>query len=404
MNRKNETNHVGGRESLVRKILSIHMTSNRPEQLVRFLDLLEEKTNDMRSVEVVIKIDDDDCVMNNLLKREAARRPFCITYISTPLEGGFYGLWKCYDELLRHTDPNAYFVVGLNDEMYFLDQGWDERLRKYVGLFPDDIYRLRTSMHRERNTFDYWEAGCAGDLTPFMTKKWLDLSGGWCPCNGPDSFQNLVAFYFGWLYRHNTFGRPYRERVVHDIRLGGEGANQGMVDEEALRRRLRGGVIAWFRLVSWPMQTEAARRAQRLHAHIWAVEHNYAPRNVRDDPVHTRITVVNPRDQGVVWLGSYRLSRVRIFLANNYRKLDYAYYGGAGAFFRGNKWSNFKEYLLLRHRRFDDLNRGRIAARDDVAERMDYAKGREKTRQERYAFKIGYMFFRPVYKVIGKRK
>ena len=125
---------------------------------------------------------------------------------------------------------------------------------------------------------------------------------------------------------------------------------------------------------------------------------------MRDDPAHRRITVVNPRYQYVVWLGSYRLSRIRIFLSNNYRKLDWAYYSGAGEYFRGNKWRNFKYYLLLRHRRLDDFNRGRIAARDDAAKRVDYAKGREKARQERYVFQIAYMFFRPVYAVIGKRK
>jgi hypothetical protein len=402
MNPKKVTDSVSRRQTPIQKLLSIHMTSNRPDQLVRFLDLLAEKTTDMGSVEVVIKIDDDDPVMNALLKKEAARQPFRITYISTPLEGGFYGLWKCYDELLQHTDPNAYFVVGLNDEMYFLDEGWDERLGKYVGLFPDGIYRLRTSMHRERHTFDYWEAGCAGDLTPFMTKRWLDLSGGWCPCNGPDSFQNTVAYYFGWLYRHDTFGRPYRERVVHDVRLGGEGANEG-VEEAALRHRLRGGVIPWFRLVSWRMQTEAARRAQRLHAHIWAIANGVTGYEVVDDARRQNIMVTNA-DGKPIRSSSYRLSRLRIGLTNAWRTLRYPYFMGAGELWRHSWWRSIKYFVLLRYRRLDDFNRGRIAARDDVAGRVDYAKGREKVRPERRIFQIAYTFFRPIYALIGKRK
>ena len=62
-------------------LLSIHLTSNRPAQFVEFLDRLEAKTNDMDAVEVVVKIDDSDPVMNDHLRREKARRPFRITYI-----------------------------------------------------------------------------------------------------------------------------------------------------------------------------------------------------------------------------------------------------------------------------------------------------------------------------------
>src|SRR5258708_37385306 len=82
-------------------LLSIHLTSNRPEQFAWFLDQLEDSTRDKTSVEVVVKIDDNDAAMNEMLPREMARRPFKIRYISTPLSGGFFELWRSYDELLR---------------------------------------------------------------------------------------------------------------------------------------------------------------------------------------------------------------------------------------------------------------------------------------------------------------
>lgn len=310
-------------------LLSIHMTSNRPVEIVQFFDRLEAATTDPRSVEVVMKIDDTDSRMNEILSDEQKRRPFRITYISTPLAGGFFGLWKCYDELLKVADPEARFVVGLNDEMYFAEKGWDTRLAKYVDLHPDGIYRLRVSMHRERTTFDYWEASCAGELTPFMTRKWLDLSGGWCPCNGPDSFQNAVAFYFGWLYRHDTFNRPYREHVVHDIEFGAQGANLGLDDKGALMRRMRGAITAWFKLVSYPMQQEAARRAQILHAHIWAQKHQIAGYAVTDDRRDKAMVVVDDSSREV-WRASYAISGTRIALTNFFRKFRYPYYGGMG--------------------------------------------------------------------------
>src|SRR5690242_2172381 len=120
-------------------LLSIHLTSNRPENFRLFLDRLEETTTDPSSIEIVVKIDDDDTEMNQLLPVEAARRPFRIVYITGPRNAGFYDLWRCFDDLLDACDPNAYFVINLNDEMRFAKSGWDIALRRYVGLYPDHI-------------------------------------------------------------------------------------------------------------------------------------------------------------------------------------------------------------------------------------------------------------------------
>ena len=347
-------------------LLSIHLTSNRPDDFVKFLDRLQEKTDDLSSVEVAIKIDEDDERMNEILARESRQRPLKITYISTPLSGGFYGLWRAYDEILKVCDPHAYFVVGLNDEMYFTEKGWDTRLRKYVNLYPDHIYRLRTSIHRERNYYDYWEASCAGDLTAIMTRRWLELGGGWCPCNGPDSFQSAVAFYFGWLYRHDTFNRPYRERVVHDVEFGAYGANLDLTDSEALRRRTKGAIVAWYKLVSYPMQQEAARRAQKLHAHIWAAKNVLADYEVRDNTTRFFIQIFDKTIGAPAWQGSYRISRVRIGWTNFFRKFNYPYYMGAGEAHRRLTWGNVTYYLQMRHEWFDHLNTARASARDDA--------------------------------------
>jgi hypothetical protein len=388
-------------------LLSIHLTSNRPGNFVKFLDRLQEKTDDLSSVEVAVKIDENNEEMNKILARESRQRSFKITYISTPLSGGFYGLWRAYDEILRVCDPHAYFVIGLNDEMYFAEKGWDTRLRKYVNLYPDHIYRLRTSMHRERNYYDYWEASCAGDLTAIMTRRWLDLGGGWCPCNGPDSFQSAVAFYFGWLYRHDTFNRPYRERVVHDMEFGAYGANLDLISPEALRRRMRGGLIAWYELMSYPIQQEAARRAQKLHAHIWAVKNRLANYEIRDDKKQLFMLVFDKTIGAPAWQANYRISRLRIGWTNFVRKFNYPYYGGAGEPVRYQRWQNVKYYLLLRHEWLDRLNIARASARDD-ARNPDITFGEAVRRRRpetysRYQF-MTYLIFFSWMKIFGRYK
>jgi hypothetical protein len=338
-------------------LLSIHMTSNRPDQFVWFLDQLEATTRDKTCVEVVIKIDDDDEAMNELLRREVARRPFRIRFISTPLVGGFFGLWRSYDELLRLADPEAYFVVGLNDEMFFAQSNWDDALRRYVGLFSDHIFRLRTSEFRYRNYYDFWEVGWANDTSSFMTKRWLEIGGGWCPCNGPDTFQQYVAYYFGWLLRFDR-ARPQREIPISDISFRGHGASL-TISGEALRRRQGASIKPWFILLSHKMQQEAARRARLLYGYVWASERGLNPFQVRDNASRKVVEVLNA-NQNIVLSSSYSLSRIRISAINAFRIFNWAYYGGAGDDWKNKPWANTKLFLCLRYPALDQFS-ARIA-------------------------------------------
>jgi hypothetical protein len=328
-------------------LLSIHLTSNRPGNFVDFLNRLEQSTSDMSSVEVVVKIDDADAEMNRLLEKEAATRPFRITYLSTPLSGGFFGLWRSYDELLNASDPNAYFVIGLNDEMSFRTQGWNNVLRKYVGLFPDHIFRLRSSLHRYRNYYDFWEPGFANDTSAFMTRRWLTLGGGWCPCNGPDTFQECVAYYFGWLDRFNN-SRTYRDIPITDIDLEGHGASLGL-SGKALHRRIGGSLVSHFTLMSHRMQEEAARRARKLHAHIWIHEQAADRYEVRDNRARRRLEIVDRHTGAVCRTFGYRLNAARIGLSNMLRKLNCGYYLAGGSNNRLPWFQNFFNYLMFRY-------------------------------------------------------
>jgi hypothetical protein len=332
-------------------LLSIHMTSNRPENFAGFLDRLQQATADISSVEVVIKVDDTDAAMNELVQREAQRRPFSIKYLSTPLVGGFFGLWRSYDDLLRAADPNAYFVIGLNDEMYFKTRAWDRVLGKYVGLHPDHIFRLRTSVHRYRNYYDYWEPGFANDTSAFMTRRWLEVGGGWCPCNGPDTFQQCVAYYFGWLDRFNN-NQPYRDRGIDDIEFGGHGASTGL-GGYALRRRIGGSLDSHFILVSHAMQEEAARRAQKLRAQIWLDSEGSANLRAYDNRKARRVEVVDTTSNRRHRTFPYRLNPVRIGMTNAVRKLNCGYFLAGGSSNRLNWIENFLNYLAFRNAALD---------------------------------------------------
>lgn len=328
------------------------MQSNRPSNFSRFLDRLEETTQDPAALEVIVKIDDTDVAMNAHLPLEVARRPFRLKYISTPLPDGFYGLWRSMNDMLRICDPGAYFILNLNDEMFFQTRAWDVALRRYVGLFKDDIFRLRTSFHRSRNYFDFWEAGYVNDTSAIMTKRWIDIGGNWCPCNGPDSFQQCVAYYFGWLHRFEVPATDiYRDIAIHDIAFGGAGSNSEL-KSRALYERLRGSRRAWYILMSHAMQEEAARRAQQLHAHIWAERDAAATYLVKDNRRARRVDVLHSQSGDVARSFPYALSWMRISLINFFRSANYGWYGhpkdGDFRWFRTLVW-----YLCVKYETMD---------------------------------------------------
>lgn len=333
-------------------LLSIHMQSNRPQQFSRFLDRLEESTDDLTSVEVVVKIDDTDSEMNRYLPIEQSRRRFRLKFISTPLPDGFYGLWRSMNDMLKVCDENAYFFLNLNDESFFSSKGWDTVLRRYVGLFPDHIFRLRTSPRRYHNYFDFWEAGFANDTAAIMTKRWVEIGGDWCPCNGPDSFQQCVGFYFGHNDRFNL-RRYVREIPISDIVVSYDGAEQGLTNVglsgAALQRRLAGAIDPWFELMSHAMQEEASRRAEKLRAHIWAYDCGIDNFDLDDRGRQNGLRLVERGSPHRSKVFPYRLSRLRIGIANAHRAFNYVYFGGGGRTIETPWYQNSIAFLTMRY-------------------------------------------------------
>lgn len=326
-------------------LISIHLQTNNPENFVKFCDRLANSCDDPTRVEVVVKIDDDHVALNDLLPREVARQPFRLKFISTPLVGGFFALWESMNDMLEITDPGAYFLLNVNDEMYFLDRGWDSRLERYVGLFPDDLYRLRTSVYKHRNYHDHWECGFAPETSAITTKRWILTGGNWNPCLGPDTFQQCVAYYFSLLNRHLPVPR-YREIPVDDIRFGGEGAYIGLTGK-ALRRRVRGATRAWFRLMSPEIQQEAARRAAKLHATIAAAESGLGDEAIVTDRKHRVVSMVE--GNRVVAAYSFAIPRWGYYWLNLYRVTQFPALGGGGQHARSNPIRVTLTFLALRY-------------------------------------------------------
>lgn len=310
--------------------ISIQVPSNRPQQFIKFLDHIEHNATDPSSVEVIVNLDENDDVMWKMLDIEIAKRKIILKYIKT-FTGGFYNSWKPINDMVPHTDPNVYFMTFLSDEFLFETKGWDDVLKRYVGYYPDHIFRLRASQFRYRNYIDYWECGFAPDSIAFYTKKWVDINKDWGTCFSSDAFQQCVAYYLAAADQFSKY-QDNRDVPVPDLAFSGEGASIGLEGEKA-KERVRGGLKAWFILMSYTNQLEASRRAMLLKAHI-ELYRNPGCRIV-DDQHHKKIDLIG-EGHVIIKSFSYKLNRLRIYLTSQYRKSAYLYYAGGGDEARSN--------------------------------------------------------------------
>lgn len=303
---------------------SIQLNSNRPEQIVLLFDNIEQTADKPEDIEVLLHIDTGDKVMEELTNAEKLKRKFTLKVYDSDMVKGYATLWKPLNLLWQYTAPEAYFVINISDEMLFQTQGWDSIVRQYHGYYPDHVFRLRASKYRYRNYTDFWENGYAPDSLAFYTRKWLELSGDWNPCLGPDSFQQCVSFY---LFTSDPFSHVQHNRdiPVPELHFIGEGAGIGL-EGRAKYKRILINNRAWFVLMSHSMQQEAKRRAMRMKAYILSQQ---APEQnitiVEEDESYKLVS-----DCQVLHSLSYHLSRLHIWLVNFWRMQEIHYYAGGG--------------------------------------------------------------------------
>ena len=250
-----------------KKLLSIHLQSNNPKNFEEFIISMEENIQEHDLIEIIVKIDDDDITMNKLLEKLVLKSKINIKYISTPLLGSFADLWRSMNDMLLVCEKDTYFLWNMNDEMRIPIKGWDQKLKKYVGMFPDNLFRLRTSIFRNRNYTDEWECCFAPETSAITTKKWIEICGDWNPTLGPDTFNQLVAYYFSYHDRFNK-DKEIRDIVINDFNFIGEGASLGLTKKQRMKR-ISETIKPWFKLISYKTLLEASRRSQKIKANIY---------------------------------------------------------------------------------------------------------------------------------------
>ena len=344
-----------------KKLLSIHLQSNNPKNFEEFIISMEENIQEHDLIEIIVKIDDDDIAMNKLLEKLVLKSKINIKYISTPLLGSFADLWRSMNDMLLVCEKDTYFLWNMNDEMRIPIKGWDQKLKKYVGMFPDNLFRLRTSIFRNRNYTDEWECCFAPETSAITTKKWIEICGDWNPTLGPDTFNQLVAYYFSYHDRFNK-DKEIRDIVINDFNFIGEGATLGLTKKQKMKR-ISETIKPWFKLISYKTLLEASRRSQKIKANIY-IEKVFKGRH-EEEKLYIidrgkEIRIMHSTKKTLVRF-PYKLPRLRIYIKNFIRSFQYFEYAGGGRDYRSYikifyKLKKYIYYIILKFKLFSILN------------------------------------------------
>ena len=79
--------------------ISLQFASTNPQNILRLLNNLEERPDRPKTLEVTVKVDEEDGEICALMAQQATRRPFSLRNLVTPRGGGFKDLWKAYNYL-----------------------------------------------------------------------------------------------------------------------------------------------------------------------------------------------------------------------------------------------------------------------------------------------------------------
>ena len=308
-------------------VLSLIVPSRRPDQLTGLLDNIEEMTADFDNVEVVVKVDDDVEDAAEIMAREQEKRPYTIRFVCTPRHGGVFTLWAGQHEAFEASNPESYFCIFASDEIRFLTKNWDVVLSRYVGWFPDHIFRLRPSDCKYRNYHELFDCTFMPESFAIITRRWLEVAEGTGHCWGTDAFHQCVAFHlslgaggYSNVWHHRGL---WRDVQIHDVELGGMEFGKDITAREHFARNLR-IFREWNRLCNYSAQLRFAYLARRLSLYCYAVEKGIQSFTLVDDRPNKRVNLIDMDSGEVVARERYRLSRTRVFLNNTLRNIRLA--------------------------------------------------------------------------------
>jgi hypothetical protein len=198
-----------------KKLVSILIpTRNRVQLLKECLDSINNKTHDHSLVEILLKIDTDDVNTINFVNQYKLTSSIDIKNIITDRKNGYGSLDEHMNNLSSLSE--AEFLLGLNDDVEMLTEGWEQFYIPYKGK------NFLIAIHIE-------------SIKDGITHKW------WEDYNAFPTIPHDFCKYMGALQGHPMLD-DWWEHVMRPIRGQGLDLNR-WIDVTILNKRPDGGEI-----------------------------------------------------------------------------------------------------------------------------------------------------------------
>lgn len=315
------------RSNFCPSLISILFNTNNINSAVSSIEKFVKKAKDPSKIQFCIKIDNEKDFVKTFLKNiEGFKCNFII--LSSPKGRGYIDLWQWINFLYKVSSRRSEFFLNISDEMHVHEKNWDKILEKYINFKPDGIFRLRTSVYKNRNYNTLFECGYAPDTTAIYSKEYLKIQGDFSPCFGPDNGQQFVAYYMATLNypRHFQFSRDY---VINSISFAGQGTNKGLKGAKKNERMVL-NYLLWQNMFTLKHQKEYFQRARKIQIKI--LEKQFHDIDVSHNHLNERYEVKTKDEYGKnlkIFL-SYKISKTKNFIHNltkiNFFRFHTGYY------------------------------------------------------------------------------
>lgn len=176
------------------------------KRLVPFLDHLAQTCKNDKSFEVCIAIDEGSEEGLNKIKKNYN---FKIKHI--PTSSGYHNNMENINKLLaKEGDKDSYFVSCVSDRYRFSCDNWDAYLQEYISIVPDDLFILRLADYSKNIKYrkSLIHAAHCNETWGFITKKTLDVMGGFCSAIGHDAGFEMIHYFI-----QNNKKDPFRREI-----------------------------------------------------------------------------------------------------------------------------------------------------------------------------------------------
>jgi hypothetical protein len=219
----------------MRTLVTIILGTNRAGNVGDFIGDLEKKTFFPEQVEVIFSVDKGDSACIDAIKNAQSISKLKIKYLEGVRSRGYFEANIHYNECLHLADKDSQFFAVFSDKLKIKTNGWDEKLKGYLGCFEDGLFRVRVSCFKNlRYGGNIFDAISKPDNFAFHSRKFIELSEGWGDFWGPDSWAQGIVFFC------EMFGLYDRDIVASDIDLESYfySSSSGATKSSLLRSRM----------------------------------------------------------------------------------------------------------------------------------------------------------------------